>query len=274
MKNLLKLQELDLKLEKLRSRETEIPKQKNKFDIHKKRLNDELQSSEQRLKKLQLEQRDCEGEIAAKQDEIKRKDGQLLAVKKNEEYQALLHEMEMLKKQISAREERVIAILMELDDAKSVLEEDRKRISAELAEIDAECARIDEELAVAIAERKAFEAQRAPLIAVMNPGILSKYERIRKSKKTGPDRPLAGRIMLRLFHDHHRAKRERNPHAATNSSPATTAGASCITRRSSRRPPPGPGRRALKWYSSSARRLVSATARKEDRRARRPLDQV
>ncbi|MBX3179096.1 MAG: hypothetical protein KF886_17205 [Candidatus Hydrogenedentes bacterium] len=186
MKNLLKLQELDLKVEKLRSRETEIPKQKNKFDIHKKRLNDELQSSEQRLKKLQLEQRDCEGEIAAKQDEIKRKDGQLLAVKKNEEYQALLHEMEMLKKQISAREERVIAILMELDDAKSVLEEDRKRISAELAEIDAECARIDEELAVAIAERKAFEAQRAPLIAVIDPGILSKYERIRKSKKTGP----------------------------------------------------------------------------------------
>jgi predicted nucleic acid-binding Zn-ribbon protein len=186
LKNLLKLQELDLKIEKLRLRETEIPKQKSRFSIHKKRLDDELKGSETRHKNLLLEQRDCEGEIATKQADIKKKEGQLLAVKKNEEYQALLHEMEMSRKQIAAKEERIIAIMMEMDEAKSCLEEDKKRIGAELAEIESECAKIDEELAVAVAERKALEARRAPLLGSIETGLLRKYERIRQAKKTGP----------------------------------------------------------------------------------------
>lgn len=186
MKSLLKLQSLDLQIEKLRLRETEIPKQKSKYDIHKKRLEDELKSSENRHKSLLLEQRECEGDIAGKQADIKKKENQLLSVKKNEEYQALLHEMEMHKKQIAIKEERIIAIMMELDEAKSCLEEDKKRIGAEQEEITGECSKIDGELAVAVSERKALEAQRGPLIAEIDPSMLGKYERIRKAKKTGP----------------------------------------------------------------------------------------
>lgn len=186
MKSLLKLQSLDLQIEKLRLRETEIPKQKSKYDIHKKRLEDELKSSENRHKSLLLEQRECEGDITAKQADIKKKENQLLSVKKNEEYQALLHEMEMHKKQIAIKEERIIAIMTELDEAKSCLEEDKKRIGAEQEEITAECSKIDGELAVAVSERKALEGQRGPLIAEIDPSMLSKYERIRKAKKTGP----------------------------------------------------------------------------------------
>ncbi len=186
MKSLLKLQSLDLQIEKLRLRETEIPKQKSKYDIHKKRLEDELKSSENRHKSLMLEQRECEGDIAGKQADIKKKENQLLSVKKNEEYQALLHEMEMHKKQIAIKEERIIAIMMELDEAKSCLEEDKKRIGGEQEEITAECSKIDGELAVAISDRKALEAQRGPLIAEIDASMLSKYERIRKAKKTGP----------------------------------------------------------------------------------------
>jgi predicted nucleic acid-binding Zn-ribbon protein len=186
LKSLLKLQSLDLQIEKLRLRETEIPKQKSKYDIHKKRLEDELKSSENRHKSLMLEQRECEGDIAGKQADIKKKENQLLSVKKNEEYQALLHEMEMHKKQIAIKEERIIAIMMELDEAKSCLEEDKKRIGGEQEEITAECSKIDGELAVAISDRKALEAQRGPLIAEIDASMLSKYERIRKAKKTGP----------------------------------------------------------------------------------------
>lgn len=186
MKSLLRLQALDLRIEKLRAREAEIPKQKSKYNIHRKRLDDELKNSETRHKKLILEQRECEAEITAKQEDTRKKDGQLLAVKKNEEYQALLHEMEMNKKQIAVKEERVIAIMLELDEAKSCLEEDRKRIGAEQEEIAAECAKIDAELAVAVSERKALEARRAPLLKDIEPGLLGKYERIRRSKKTGP----------------------------------------------------------------------------------------
>ena len=146
MKRLLQLQELDMKIEEYLRREKEIPKQKEKFDIYRKRLEDELQSSEDRHKSLILEQRECEHDIEQKQEDIGKKEGQLLAVKKNEEYQALLHEMDMGKKQIAQKEERVITIMVEMDESKAHLEEDKKRIAEEQSKIDAECRKIDEEL--------------------------------------------------------------------------------------------------------------------------------
>lgn len=186
MKTLLKLQDLDLRIEALKTREAEIPKQKSKFDIHRKRLAAELTEREKRCTALALEQRECEKDIAEKQAQIEKYDKQLFAIKKNEEYQALLHEIEMIRKQISLKEERIIAVMMELDDAKARLEEDKKRIDTELKDIQRQCAEIDEELGVAVRERESLEAQRAPLVKAVDPSLLSRYQRIRASKKTGP----------------------------------------------------------------------------------------
>jgi uncharacterized protein len=185
LKKLLDLQNLDLKIEKFRMRETEIPKQKNRFDIHRKRLDDELKESEAKFKGLMLEQRECETDISVKEEEIKKKDGQLIAVKKNEEYQALLHEIELIKKQIGVKEERILTIMEQMDDAKACFEEDKQRIAGELAEITAECGKIDDELAVAVGEREKLEAKRVPLIEAIDAGDLRKYERIRRAKKSG-----------------------------------------------------------------------------------------
>jgi len=186
LNSLLQLQELDLEIERLKAREAEIPKQKNTYEIHRRRLAEELKQSEERCKRLLLEQRENEGEIEQKQAQIKKYDGQLLAVKKNEEYQALLHEMEMLRKQIALREERIIALMLEQDEAKAHLEEDRKRIEVETRNIDEECAKIDRELAEAVAARERLEGQRAPLLGDIESSLLSRYTRIRRSIRTGP----------------------------------------------------------------------------------------
>jgi uncharacterized protein len=186
LNNLLKLQELDLKIERCRNRELEIPRQKEKFAIQKTRLAAELAASEKRCKDLLLDQRECEGEIEQKQAQIKKYETQLLAVKKNEEYQALLHEIDTLKKQIGLREERIIAILLESDEAQAHLAEDRTRIDAELRHIDEEYAKIDAELAEAVQDREALEKERVPLTPLIERGLLSRYTRIRKAKKFGP----------------------------------------------------------------------------------------
>ena len=185
LKDLLALQRLDLKIETFKARELEIPKQKNKYKITRDRLDAELKNSEQKVKDLQVEQRACEGDIQQKQQNILKYENQLLAVKKNEEYQALLHEIDILKKQIGVKEERIIAIMMEIDTAKQSLEEDKKRIAVELKTIDTECAEIDAELAETVKERQVIEAERAPLAKQIDPSLMSKYDRIRKAKKTG-----------------------------------------------------------------------------------------
>lgn len=185
MRNLLNLQDLDLRIDARKRRETEIPKQKEKFDIHRKRLTAELAEAEQRVKALQLEQRENEGDITQKQEQIRKYDNQLLNVKKNEEYQALLHEIDIVKKQIATKEERIISIMLGIDEAKESLEETKKRLAQEQADIDEACKKIDVELEEAIRERKNMEAQRTPLSKEIDPLTLSRYERIRKALKTG-----------------------------------------------------------------------------------------
>jgi predicted nucleic acid-binding Zn-ribbon protein len=183
--SLIRLQNIDLDIEAHLNREKEIPKQKEKFEIHRTRLAKELEESEKKCTSLILEQRDCEGEIEQKQADIHKKDTQLLAVKKNEEYQALLHEMELLKKQISVKEERIITIMLESDEAKEHFEEDKKRIALEQQEIESQCNTIDEELSAAVLHRKKLQSEREPLAKEIDPLLLLRYLRVRKAKKIG-----------------------------------------------------------------------------------------
>lgn len=185
MKDLLELQSLDIKIERRRALEREIPKQKSKYDLQKKRLAEELAACEQRTKNLQLEQKSCESEIQQKQEQIKKYEGQLNSVRKNEEYTALLHEIEILKKQIAVKEERIIGIMVEMDEAKQRLEEDKKRINGETSKIAEECSKIDAELAEAVKERQALEQQRKPLEERVENATLRRYERIRNAHNGG-----------------------------------------------------------------------------------------
>lgn len=180
MIELLELQKLDIKIAALKSSEQELPKEKDKFKIHRERLALELKNSEERCKKLLLEQRECAGDIEQRQAQIVKYDGQLYSIKKNEEYKALLYEIDLLKKQISVKEERILSLMIEHDEAKEALEADKERIQRELNDIDAECGKIDKELQELVAERKALVKSRPPLANKVNKSLLSRYERIRK----------------------------------------------------------------------------------------------
>lgn len=186
MRNLLELQALDEKISACKRREVEIPKQKNKFDIQRKRLQSELTEREDGIKRLILEQRESESAIEQRNAQIQKYNQQLNLVKRNEEYQALLHEIELEKKQISSLEERILQVEYEIEEGKEKLGEDRKRIKAETDEIDKECAKIDEELKEAEADRKVLEDERKPVLAEIEPDLLRRYDRLRKSIKTGP----------------------------------------------------------------------------------------
>lgn len=185
MNTLLKLQELDGRISACRAREAEIPKQKVRFDIRRERLKAELDEREQMLRDLELEQRDCESEIEVRNTQVEKYQQQLNAVKKNDEYQALLHEIDQVKKLIGVKEERILAIMIETEDAAARLEEDRKRIQEETREIDAECAVIDAELAEAVKQREVLDGDRVPLTDKVGRELLTRYVRLRTKFRTG-----------------------------------------------------------------------------------------
>jgi predicted nucleic acid-binding Zn-ribbon protein len=185
LNSLLKLQELDARLHDCHAREREIPKQKTKYQTVRDRLTAELKEREQHVKNLELEQRTAEKDIEQKKEQILKYQQQLNSVKKNEEYTALLHEIDGVKKTIGQREERIIAIMVEMDEAKARLVQDRKRISEEQAALDKECGIIDAELAEAVKKRQVFEGERPKIAQGVAADLMTKYERLRKKFPSG-----------------------------------------------------------------------------------------
>jgi len=179
LKTLLQIQALDLRIENCKQRETEIPKQKDKFNIHKNQLAAELKEAEDRCTAIELSQREAESANEQKQAQIIKYEQQLMGVKKNEEYQALLHEIDGLKKQIGQNEEKILQSMEDLEEAQAKLTDDKKRIATEQARIDEQCTEIDVELEEAITGRKVLEEERIPLTATADSELMQQYNRIR-----------------------------------------------------------------------------------------------
>lgn len=186
IKSLLELQNIDLQIEALLSKEKEIPQQKEKLQIQEKKLKREIEDSEKTHKKLILDQRECERQVAQLQEQIKKYNNQLQGVKKNEEYQALLREIDEIKKQIGLKEEEQIKIMLQIDEANLFFLEAKKRIETEIQQLRKQEEQIDKELQEVTQERKELEEKKIEFQKLVNPELLSHYLRVKQRKKTGP----------------------------------------------------------------------------------------
>ena len=92
-----KVQEIDREIYQCQQKLKEIPEErarvKREFELEKNRL----MGLETAHKNLQLKQKQKEGELAQKEANIKKLDGQLSQVKTNKEYSALQQEIASLK---------------------------------------------------------------------------------------------------------------------------------------------------------------------------------
>lgn len=186
IRSLLKLQEVDLRIEELKLKEETIPKQKEKLLLQEKKLEQEIEEHEKNYKKLQLAQREKEKEIAYLQDQVKKLDNQLMSVKKNEEYRAMLKEIEDTKKQIGLKEEELLNIMYQIDEANLFFLESKKRIEQEIKNLKEQAKEIDKELEEIRKERQEWENKRNTLVSDISPEFIEKYERIKKKVKNGP----------------------------------------------------------------------------------------
>jgi predicted nucleic acid-binding Zn-ribbon protein len=163
------LQLEDDRLRELESALQRIPQELKALD---QRLADDgraLDAQLQRIKQLQLERRGNEKEMAAQAEQEKRFQGQLFLVKTNQEYQALLHEIEGVRQTRSQIETRVLESMDEeekLASGKATLEKaaaDTRRLAdARRAALEAERAKLE-------AEAQEVRSRRAALLDRLRP---------------------------------------------------------------------------------------------------------
>jgi uncharacterized protein len=111
-----------------------------------------LENSKSKLQGLEVQRNDLDLQVRSAQEKINKYRNQQLEVKKNEEYQALAHEIELTEKQILVWEEEEIALMLEIDGESEVY-------SKREAVFDSAIAGIREKIAVLGAKKSEIEAQ-------------------------------------------------------------------------------------------------------------------
>src|SRR5688572_18983582 len=116
LNRLIHLQQLETTAEDARRRIAEHPGRVQLLDARLESARDAVNSAKARLAAALEKRRGEEKEVAGIQTRLARYKDQLLEVKTNREYTAMLHEIETAQGDIRAREDRILEVMLESDE--------------------------------------------------------------------------------------------------------------------------------------------------------------
>lgn len=175
---LLELQDKDLRIFNLKSKIMSVP-------AEKERVRRELQVSEDRLETVKSGVMDLESKI--KQIEMDISDNndrkinfqqKSVEIRKNDEYKALMNEIERCDKDIAAAEDKQISMWEELEKIKGVFGAAKKEFDAGHVRIDAAIKDLDVSETNCQAQVEKMSAERDALTAGVNDELLTHYDRL------------------------------------------------------------------------------------------------
>jgi len=180
---LIGLQEIDLALLALNKEKDGAPAKLAEIDASFNEMKVHLKDLEEKRQKMTLDQKAREGDLAAKEEEIKKTTSQLGQLKTNKEYQAKLAEIEGLKADKSVAEEDILKFMDTIEAGKAPIEEEHQRLVQGEKKFAQERAVIADRIKQIEAEAQTWESKRTIAAADIDKTMLMKYEHILHGQK-------------------------------------------------------------------------------------------
>jgi len=135
-----------------------------------------------RVKQIEAERKRLELEVDGKKTQIEKYLNQQLQTRKNEEYKALTHEIDMAKEAIVKIEDQEIVLMEQTEAAQKAVAVAATEAAAAKKLLDDQISKLDQREANLKQELTALTAERNALISTVDEVIRSRYERLLKSK--------------------------------------------------------------------------------------------
>ena len=182
IEKLLVLQDRDQKLIALREQTQQIPMERASLESKTSHTSAALDQAKLQVKHLESERKRLELEVESKKTQIEKYSHQQFQTKKNEEYRALGNEIDNCKREIAKLDDQQIEFMEKIEAAqKKVAEANadylaaKKTLDGRFAELKTREEKLNQEVSAAEAERNAAAA-------TADESLLSRYERLLKSK--------------------------------------------------------------------------------------------
>ena len=182
LKILVELQKLDLRGHELEGIVDDLPEAVARLEASLDSEQALVDDAERGVEESAHQSRLLEGEVSDLNEKLVKYKTQLMEVKTNEAYQAMVHEIDFVKQAISAKEDEILGQMMEMDELKergSVVEgrfKERKR------EVAANCAELEKRAVEAQSELDSIGPQREEVQQQVAGDLLNQYNRIASAR--------------------------------------------------------------------------------------------
>jgi uncharacterized protein len=185
IENLLRLQEADKEIRRLQEEIAELPKRVAAIEQKLAGTKAQLEKAQTAVKADEATRRKHETTISDLRGKISKYRDQSLDVKTNEQYKALLHEIQFSEKEIAATEDKILELMLNADARDKEVKAAQAELKAETAEIEKEKAAARERTTEDEKQLAEWRAKRDQMRAGVNEDLLRHYERVSKFRGSG-----------------------------------------------------------------------------------------
>ena len=202
VQNLIELQQADREILRLKEEIAALPKRVAAIEEKLAGTRAILEKAKAAVKADEGARRKYESAISDQQQKISKYRDQSLAVKTNEQYKALLHEIQFAEQDIRANEDKILELMVNAEIRDKDVKAAEAELKAEMAEIEKEKVEARQRTAEDEQQLAEWNAKREKARASVDANLLPQYDRVAKYRGTGlsearDHKCLACQVMLR-----------------------------------------------------------------------------
>lgn len=183
LRNLVALQDLEIGIASLQKQSSELPSQIQSLEIELQRVEKTHEERVARVHELTKQRRVLEGQVDMMQVKLSRLKDQLMSVKTNKEYTAMLHEIQTAEGQIRGEEDKILEIMEELEGMEKDLKGAEQEMLKKSAELKLEIRKAIDSAPSLELELARLNEEKILLESQIGPELLSRYRRIAEVRK-------------------------------------------------------------------------------------------
>lgn len=182
IEKLLILQDRDRKIVRVTQELAHIGPERDSLRAKAASTQGQLEAAKMRVKHIESERKQLDLEIEAKKTQIEKYANQQLQTRKNEEYKALAHEIEMAKEAIFKIEDKEIVLMEQAEAAQKDVARATTEAAAAKKLVEDQIGLLNQREENLKKEQAELQGGRAQIAAVVDESTRNRYERLFKSK--------------------------------------------------------------------------------------------
>lgn len=182
MENLLKIQDIDIEILKTQKEVASLLTKKEEQDKYILSIREERDALKKKLQEEQKNNHSLELHLKSKSEELAKYNAQLLTIKTNKEYKAMLSEIDKVKEEVSAIEDDILRELERIEELEAKIQTKSRELTEEEKRQEKEKRRLEEELEDLREKEASFSQDRDEMTACIDPTLLALYDKIRNRK--------------------------------------------------------------------------------------------